>query len=122
MILEASKPATVLRAFAMVVVFCNTSAVAAALNYPDIINASDSTFNQDLGINNGGVIAGYSGSGASGHPNKGYTTVPPYTSFTNENFTGSVQTQVTGLNKNGTTVGFGPIPILALEWIIISDS
>jgi PEP-CTERM motif len=45
---------------------------------------------------------------AVGHPNKGYTTVPPSynTSFTNENFPNSVQTQVTGINNIGTTVGF----------------
>ena len=33
----------------------------------------DRTFNQLLGINDNGVIAGYFGSGAKGHPNKGYT-------------------------------------------------
>ena len=34
--------------------------------------------------------------------------VPPYgqANFTNENFPGSVQTQVTGINNTGTTVGF----------------
>ena len=34
--------------------------------------------------------------------------VPPYgqANFTSENFPGSVQTQVTGLNNIGTTVGF----------------
>ena len=87
--------------------------------FQDIINTNDPTFNQELGINNFGVIAGYFGSGAQGHPNKGYTVVPPYTNqlnFTNENFPGSVQTQVTGINNrgrflfghvfSGTTVGF----------------
>lgn len=78
----------------------------AGFAYQNIINPADPTFNQELGINNAGMIAGYFGSGAAGHPNKGYTTVPPYTSFTNENFPGSVQTQVTGLNNVGTTVGF----------------
>lgn len=43
-----------------------------------ITNANDPTFNQELGINNSGVIAGYFGSGAAGHPNKGYTVVRPY--------------------------------------------
>ena len=33
----------------------------------------DPTFNQLLGINNEGRIAGYFGSGAANHPNKGYT-------------------------------------------------
>ncbi|HJU20226.1 MAG TPA: PEP-CTERM sorting domain-containing protein [Stellaceae bacterium] len=76
--------------------------------FQDIINNTDPTFNQELGINNAGTIAGYYGSGAAGHPNKGYTVVPPYGqgNFTPENFPGSVQTQVTGLNDAGTTVGF----------------
>lgn len=86
---------------------CATNpARAASLTFQDIINTNDPTFNQELGINNSGLIAGYFGSGAAGHPNKGYTAAPPYTSFTNENFPGSVQTQVTGLNNIGTTVGF----------------
>ena len=71
-------------------------------------NAKDLTFNQLLGINDSGVIAGYFGSGAQGHPNKGYLLLPPYDphSYVNENFPGSVQTQVTGLNNRGVTVGF----------------
>ncbi len=71
-------------------------------------NVKDLTFNQLLGINDSGVIAGYFGSGAQGHPNKGYLLLPPYTqhSYVNENFPGSVQTQVTGLNNRGVTVGF----------------
>lgn len=57
--------------------------------FQGIINTNDPTFNQELGINNFGVIAGYFGSGAQGHTNKGYTVVPPYTNqlnFMNENF------------------------------------
>ena len=71
-------------------------------------NATDPTFNQLLGINSGGLISGYFGSGAAGHPNKGYLLAPPYgqVDYKNENFPGSAQTQVTGLNDNGTTVGF----------------
>jgi hypothetical protein len=71
-------------------------------------NQHDATFNQLLGINNKGLIAGYFGSGAQGHPNKGYLLHPPYGqhNYTNENFPHSVQTQVTGLNDNGVTVGF----------------
>ena len=68
----------------------------------------DITFNQLLGINNEGVIAGYFGSGNAGHPNKGYQLSAPYSqdNFYNENVPGSAQTQVTGLNDNGVTVGF----------------
>jgi hypothetical protein len=68
----------------------------------------DLTFNQLLGINNAGKIAGYFGSGAQGHPNKGYEISPPYGqgNFKSENFPHSVQTQVTGLNTKTYTVGF----------------
>jgi hypothetical protein len=68
----------------------------------------DVTFNQLLGINNQGVIAGYFGSGAKGHPNKGYQLFPAHGqgNYANENFPGSRQTQVTGLNDFGVTVGF----------------
>jgi CHRD domain len=71
-------------------------------------NGADPTFNQLLGINNVGTIAGYYGSGAAGHPNKGYRLLPPHGhgSYQSENFPGSVQTQVTGLNNKGVTVGF----------------
>lgn len=71
-------------------------------------NQGDPTFNQLLGINNRGQIAGYFGSGAQGHPNKGYllTLSHGQPMFQNENFPGSVQTQVTGLNDHGVTVGF----------------
>ncbi len=68
-------------------------------------NPAGPTFNQLLGINNAGTIAGYYGSGVAGQPNQGYTLVTPST-YTNENFPGSVQTQVTGINNIGTTVGF----------------
>ena len=69
---------------------------------------ADPTFNQLLGINNHGVIAGYFGSGLPGHPNKGYTVTYPYGqgNYKNENFPGSVQTQVTAINNHGYTAGF----------------
>ena len=71
-------------------------------------NQGDPTFNQLLGINSHNEISGYFGSGQPGHPNKGYTSVPPYgqQSYAHENFPGSAQTQVTGLNNKGDTVGF----------------
>jgi hypothetical protein len=83
-------------------------AVSARYHFRTLNNAHDLTFNQLLGINNEGVIAGYFGSGAQGHPNKGYRLFQPYHqgNFVNENFPGSVQTQVTGLNDLGVTVGF----------------
>lgn len=68
----------------------------------------DLTFNQLLGINNEGQIAGYFGSGAAGHPNKGFGLRPPYAQadFGGENFPGAAQTQITGLNDTGISVGF----------------
>ena len=69
-------------------------------------NGADPTFNQLLGINNSGIIAGYFGSGAQGHPNKGYRVGNSGGYFVNENFPGSAQTQVTAINNHGVTVGF----------------
>ena len=81
---------------------------ATSYRFTVLDNQHDVTFNQLLGINNEGTIAGYFGSGAAGHPNKGYLLFPRYGqgNYANENFPGSVQTQVTGLNDNGVTVGF----------------
>jgi Cu/Zn superoxide dismutase len=77
-------------------------------NFTTLDNNADPTFNQLLGINDNGKIAGYFGSGAAGHPNQGYELFRPYGqgSYVNENYPGSVQTQVTGLNNSGVTVGF----------------
>jgi CHRD domain len=71
-------------------------------------NQADPTFNQLLGINSHNVIAGYFGAGTAGHPNKGYLLDPPYaqSNYVSENFPGSAQTQVTGLNNKGDTAGF----------------
>jgi hypothetical protein len=86
--------------------------------FQNVIDRNDPTFNQELGINDFGVIAGYFGSGAAGHPNKGYTFFRHgenfrQSDFVNENFPNSVQTQVTGINNRGgfflgltVTVGF----------------
>ena len=70
-------------------------------------NNADITFNQLLGVNNAGTIAGYFGNGTT-NPNKGYTLSPPYaqSNYTNENFPGSLQTQVIGIDSFGLTVGF----------------
>ena len=69
---------------------------------------NDTTFNQLLGINNSGVIAGYFGSGAQGHPNMGYLVFPKYYQnyYLDENVPNSMQTQVTAINDGGINVGF----------------
>lgn len=68
----------------------------------------DLTFNQLLGINHSKQIVGYYGSGAAGHPNKGYRVSPPFhvPNFSAENFPHSVQTQVTAINNLNDTAGF----------------
>jgi hypothetical protein len=77
-------------------------------SFSTIDNQSDPTFNQLLGINNRGEISGYFGSGAQGHANKGYQLVLSRRGsfYESENFPGAMQTQVTGLNDTGITVGF----------------
>ncbi len=76
--------------------------------FNQLVNQGDPTFNQLLGINDSNLIAGYFGSGQTVngtlHPNKGYTLSRGH--FHGENFPHSVQTQVTGLNNGGITVGF----------------
>jgi probable HAF family extracellular repeat protein len=80
------------------------------IKFTTLNDNADPTFNQLLGINNDGKIAGYFGSGtpANVHPNKGYTLDAPYGqgNYHNENFLGSQQTQVTGINNADRTVGF----------------
>jgi hypothetical protein len=92
-------------------VFALSSSAGQVYSFQTLNNPNDPTFNQLLGINNSGEIAGYFGSGLTpDHPNRGYTLAPPYStgSYTNENFPGSGQTQVIGINNNPspTTVGF----------------
>jgi hypothetical protein len=85
-----------------------TSLGNGAYSFTTLDNPADPTFNQLLGFSNHGIIAGYLGSGAAGHPNKGYVLVRTRGGFRimNENFPGATQTQVTGLNDGGVTVGF----------------
>jgi probable HAF family extracellular repeat protein len=82
--------------------------LGAGWTFNTLNNSNDVTFNQLLGINNRDQIAGYFGSGAKGHPNKGYVLnlSPNGSSFQNENFPLGVQTQVIGINDTGVTVGF----------------
>ncbi|MGC1379845.1 MAG: hypothetical protein WA814_02335 [Candidatus Baltobacteraceae bacterium] len=70
-------------------------------------NQADPTFNRLLGINNLGKISGYYGSGATGHPNRGYVVYRPYgpNNFRNENYPGASDTQVTSLNNKRTIAG-----------------
>src|SRR5271165_6088381 len=83
------------------------SSSPAALTFVTINNPKDLTFNQLLGVNDKGKIVGYFGSGASGHPNRGYFVRPKdYTRFKNQDYPGSAQTQVVAVNNVGVTAGF----------------
>src|SRR5690242_8617901 len=50
-------------------------------SFTTLDNPADPTFNQLLGFDNHGIIAGYFGSGAAGHPNKGYVLVRTQAGF-----------------------------------------
>jgi probable HAF family extracellular repeat protein len=79
--------------------------LATGYQFQSIASPRDATFTQLLGINDQGTISGYYGSGAAGHPNKGFTLTLPNT-FTPENYPGSAQTQVVGIDNTGATGGF----------------
>ncbi|MBV9391622.1 MAG: hypothetical protein JOY96_07000, partial [Verrucomicrobia bacterium] len=105
-----SRPLSFITALAVTAALSASSTKAdTPYSFQTINNNGDPAFNQLLGINNDSTIAGYFGDGTV-QPNKGYTVVPPYdqASFTNENFPGSAQTQVVGINNGSTpiTVGF----------------
>jgi uncharacterized membrane protein len=73
---------------------------AGGFTFRTVIFPTD-TFTQLLGIDDFDVIAGYHGATV----NKGFTFTLPKT-FSNENFPGSAQTQVTGINDGFKTSGF----------------
>jgi hypothetical protein len=85
-----------------------TARATARYSFSTFGDAGDATFNQLLGINNNGHIAGYFGSGAAGHPNRGYILRPPYgpSRYQDIDVPGSAQTRLTGLNDEGVQVGF----------------
>jgi probable HAF family extracellular repeat protein len=74
-------------------------------DFTEISDPADVTFTQLLGIDNAGIIAGYFGSGAAGHPNQGFTLLQPAT-FNPENFPDAAQTQVIAINSGADTAGF----------------
>jgi hypothetical protein len=82
---------------------------AGSLSFETIGNPGDLAFNQLLGINSALTAAGYFGDFGDGTvvPNNGHTLILPL-AFTVENFPGSVQTQVAGINSGSapTTAGF----------------
>jgi hypothetical protein len=87
-----------------------SAAPTTSLSFRTVGDNKDVTFNQLLGINDTGTIAGYFGAGTSAkvHPNRGYVVGVPYAqgNFVNQNFPGAAQTQVIGINNFGTTDGF----------------
>ncbi|HEY1469930.1 MAG TPA: PEP-CTERM sorting domain-containing protein [Candidatus Acidoferrum sp.] len=80
------------------------SALATTFTFQSVVSPGDPAFTQLLGINDSATIAGYFGDGTI-VPNNGFTLTLPST-FTPENFPGSLQTQVVGINGGGETVGF----------------
>ena len=94
--------------FGLVVVVClSLSALADTVYSFQTAFVPGDTFTQLLGINKFGTIAGYHGSGATGHPNKGFLLTLP-NKFMAYNFPGSAQTQVIGINKGVDAAGSIP--------------
>ncbi len=64
---------------------------SSSYTFTTLDNSNDLTFNQLLGINDSGTIAGYFGSGVAMHPNKGYYLLPRsgQLDYRVENFPGS---------------------------------
>lgn len=73
--------------------------------FTPILDPTDTSFTQLLGVNDAGVIAGYFGSGAVDRPNRGFTLVLPNI-FAAENVPNAAQTQVIGIDTAGGTDGF----------------
>ncbi len=90
-------------------VFCFTAATmwAGTYSFQTINNPGDPNFNQLLGINNEGTIAGYFGDGMGIVPNNGYTWTKAG-GFVAENFPGAAQTQVVVINNVGVSPPNGP--------------
>jgi hypothetical protein len=104
------KRCSILQAPAMaasVFLFVPLLAQGGPYTFQTINDSADLAFNQLLGIDNAGSIAGYYGDGFT-VANHGFTVTPPYGqgSFVNENYPGAAQTQVIGINNQGTSVGF----------------
>jgi hypothetical protein len=94
------------------VLLCMSSAFAQTYNFQTVDFTGDA-FTQLLGINDSNYIAGYHGA----DPNKGFTYDLKTNTFTLENYPGSKQTQVIGINnvpfktagfyvEGGKTIGF----------------
>jgi hypothetical protein len=83
------------------------SSAVPQFTFKTVDDAADPGFNRLLGINNEGRVVGYYGSGAAGHPNRGYIVYPPYgqTSFRHVDDPSAVDTQVTSLNNKHTLAG-----------------
>jgi hypothetical protein len=84
------------------------SPTADGYSFTTLDATSDPAFNELLGINNNDNMTGYFGSGAAGHPSKGYYLRAPYnqSGYVDLNYPHSIQTQLTGLNDEGVQVGF----------------
>jgi len=81
------------------------SPASARYSFHKVASPKDRTFTQLLGINSGNTIAGYFGSGAAGHPNKGFTLSLP-NNYASESYPNSAQTQVIAIDNRGDTGGF----------------
>lgn len=82
--------------------------------FTTIDNPLDPTFNQLLGINTAGVISGYYGSGAPGHPNQGYTIAAPTPNSFPKPFRAPFRRRLPVLRRTGPQLASGrrPTPVV----------
>jgi hypothetical protein len=81
---------------------------SSGFTFQTIDDQTDPSFNEILGINDGGKLAGFYGSGSASDPSEGYIVVPPYqqNNFRKEGYPGAVDTELAGDNDKKTFVGF----------------
>jgi hypothetical protein len=81
---------------------------ALQFKFTTLDDVHDPAFNRLLGINNEEKIAGYYGSGATGHPNRGYIIFAPYrqANFKDHDYPSAADTVVTSLSNTHAFAGF----------------
>jgi hypothetical protein len=81
---------------------------ASGFTFTTVDDQADPSFNEILGIDDGGRLVGFYGSGSTSDPSEGYIVSPPYqqNNFRKESYPGAVDTELTGINDKRTVVGF----------------
>src|SRR5579863_81515 len=73
---------------------------SSGFNFMIVDDQADPSFNEILGINDGGRLVGYYGSGSASDPSEGYIVVAPYQqiNFKKESYPGAADTELSGIS------------------------